>query len=79
MKNQPAGKRNTVLPLQTYIETGTGHEASVLEGVMMMMMMMRRRMRRRGRYISIHQNRAHHLRRLPNLLFSGCWGFFAWR
>jgi hypothetical protein len=32
---------------ETYIETGTGHKASVLESVMMMMMMMMRG-RRRG-------------------------------
>jgi len=47
VKNQPAGKSNTVRPLQRLqdcpIENGTGHEASVLECVMMIMMMRRRR------------------------------------
>jgi len=41
IKNQPAGKTNTVCPLQRlqdcHIETGTGDEASVLESVMMVM------------------------------------------
>jgi len=34
---------------ETFIETGTGYKASVLESVMMRMMMMRRRRTRRGR------------------------------